>query len=137
MEDVLDVEVELSYLERLRTWGEDDLGHLLVVGLVGWPAVEIRLLILVAQNAISGVRTEPLLVVLIESLIASARESLLAFLFEEVVEVGALHFVDLLIVNLLEGVELDALGLIFLGLSLVLESRKLAKVDVLRVESID
>ena len=72
-----------------------------------------------------------------EGLEAYGVETLLAFLLIDVADVGTLGVVDAFVVDLLEGIELDALSLVFGSLLFVLKGRKLAQVEILRMESVD
>ena len=72
-----------------------------------------------------------------EGLEAYGAEALLSFLLVDVADVGTLGVVDAFVVDLLEGIEFDTLCLVIGSLLFVLEGRKLAQVEILRMESVD
>ncbi len=84
-----------------------------------------------------SIRDKPLIIVLEECLILSRCKCCSAFLIEKVVQISAFGVVHCLIVDLCEGIQLLTLCLIICGFLGILKRRKLAAVNILRMERID
>ena len=129
------VEANLMILGGLAVGEGIDL--LLLIYLVLGPFTEVGSSEGIAEHREGGIGTQPLFVVLEEGLEAYGAEALLSLLLVDVADVGTLGVVDAFVVNLLEGIEFDTLCLVIGSLLFVLEGRKLAQVEILRMEGVD
>ena len=123
VQDKLHEVEELHVLVCLGFWVGQILALSLIPDIMVWPLREVGGAILVTQVRILCVRHEPLLCFLKESLEISSRHHLFTFLCKYLLQIILLEIIHLLIINLMQGIELQAGLLSLLASLLVLQCR--------------